>query len=455
MATIEYKCDTCKRSIEVLENTRGLSTFSSCIITQGCSGKLRQIARNPNNSRESIPVASSGLDNYIPRKVIFDFEQDQPKQIWTIRHDLGTFPAVIVYDTLGNVISQRNYILTNLSENIVQISHTAASSGKAQCIARTSVTAKPVAVPQSESVFKVSKQSVITLAYPSTLTRVEGAGYLQFPSVSPTPAPSARAISVPYSVCDNTARIRIEIEVTQPNGTPVRCFETLDILFDGSSPWFGWNPIVLKRRQTFCVMTKNLKQLKIFENINGDLSKIPNGTTLRFTRIDYGDGRIMDIENRGLIMLLADFPYETFDKATDRIIDLGDYAINQNNAVFSFFDLELFVPNSAISKTYPEIERTSLSKRITPTPEPTPSVTPPVSMTPTPSGTPAVTITPTTSATPEPSTTANITPTPSISLSATPVPTATPTPTPTATAEVAASNLQWNVLIINSNSGAG
>lgn len=430
MATIEYKCDTCKRSIEVLENTRGLSTFATCIITQGCSGKLRQINRNPNNSRETIPVALRDLDNFIPRKVVFDFSQQQPKQLWTINHSLGTFPAVVVYDTAGNVVSQRNYTLRNVSANIVEIVHTSPVSGTAQCIARTSVTPQLQTVTAAENLFRVSKLSTITLAYPSTLTRVEGSGYLQFPSVSPTPAPSANAIELPYSVCDNTSKIRIEIEVTQPNGSPVRCFERLDMLFDGSSPWFGWNPIVLKRRQTFCVMTKNLKQLKIFENINGDLSKIPNGTTLRFTRIDYGDGRIMDIENRGLIMLIADAPYETFDKATDRIIDLGDYAANGINAVFSFFDSELFVNNSAISKIYPEIERTNLSKRITPTPEPTPSGTPSPTPTPSVTITPSVTETPSPSNTPPVSPTATVTPTVTVTSSAAVTPTPTPSVTP-------------------------
>lgn len=436
MATIEYKCDTCKRSIEVLENTRGLSTFSSCIITQGCSGKLRQTARNPNNSRESIPIAPNGLDNFIPRKVVFDFSQQQPKQVWRVRHNLGTFPAVVVYDTSGNVISQRNYTLVNVSSNIVEIRHSEPVDGTAQCIARSSVTPVLNAAPTQEQLFRVSKGSVITLAYPSSLTRVEGSGYFQFPPTSPTPAPTASSVNLPYNVCENFSNIRIEIEVTQPNGMPVRCFEKLDALFDGSSPWFGWSPIVLKKRQTFCVMTKNLRQLKIFENVNGDLSKIPNGTTLRFTRIDYGDGRIMDIENRGLIMLIADPPYETFDKATDRIIDLGDYAIRETNAVFSFFNSELFVSNDAISSTYPDIQRSSLNKRIAPTPEPTPSATPPVTPTPTPSVTLSAT----------PFVTPSVTPseTPSVTPSATPE--VTPTPTTTTAVDECGSGLFDRVL---------
>lgn len=426
MATIQYKCDTCKRTVEIIENLSGITSFSNCIITNKCSGKMYQLKKNPDNIREQQPAIVAGVPDKVFQNILFKFEQLQPKRVWTIEHKLNAEPAITVFDVSSKLaLPKTGYVVTYVDSDTVKITHSTPVAGYADLVARTSSPRQPVATLRQADLFQTSVASSITLAFPRLLTRIEGASYnLNNPTL---PAPSATVNSVPLDICENKQNIRIEIEVTQPNQSPIRCLETLDTVFAGSSPWFGWNKIAIKKRQGMCVATKDISKFKVFENINGDLSRVPNGTTLRFTRIDYGDGRINDIENRGLLMLLATPPYENVDKKRDGFIDLGDIK-NQEELVFYFFNSEIFIAPKAIEKTYPQIEKLEVFR--VPLPSPTPSPTPSISITPSASQTPtpSATQTPVPSASQTPLASSTPTPTPTVTASATPTPTPTPTP---------------------------
>ena len=97
MATISFKCDTCKRSVELVENPQGFTVVGKCVITNGCTGRLYRTERNPNNVRESAPSYVAGLDNYVPRRAFFEYAQTLASDKWTVKHNMGVLPSTFVY----------------------------------------------------------------------------------------------------------------------------------------------------------------------------------------------------------------------------------------------------------------------------------------------------------------------------------------------------------------------
>jgi hypothetical protein len=173
--------------------------------------------------------------------------------------------------------------------------------------------------------------------------------------------------------------------------------------------------------------------MKIFGSANLRASDIPDGTRIRFLRIDYGDGIRRTIHTRSFMALLSKEPYQQADKIKDRLIDIGEL-MGDTPDYFVYRDGEFMLDESLVESTYPDIARV-----LNNAPPP-----PPISPTPTPTLTPSMTasVTPTVTPTPTmmvtPSATATITPsiTPSTSVSATPPVTPTPTVTPTVTPSV-------------------
>lgn len=164
--------------------------------------------------------------------------------------------------------------------------------------------------------------------------------------------------------------------------------------------------------------TVSLLQLNVFGNAELKASDIPNGTRIRFLRIDYGTGRKEEIPSRGLLMLLSKYPYENVDKVKDRVVDVGEL-IGDTPDYFIYRDGELFLDAAKVEKTYPDIARVIF--RPAP-PPPSPTVTPTF----TPTITPSLSVSGTPGATPTPSPTHSVSPTPA-ALSPTPTPTVTPT----------------------------
>jgi len=97
MAIVVYKCDTCKRDIELIRNIEGLETVQRCVITLGCRGKLYQTKVHPDFTRAALPTDVLGLDNWLQRKVLHNHEQTIESTEWLVTHELGTFPAISVF----------------------------------------------------------------------------------------------------------------------------------------------------------------------------------------------------------------------------------------------------------------------------------------------------------------------------------------------------------------------
>lgn len=173
MATILYKCNICKRTIELLENSNGMTVFSKCIITSGCRGKLHQETRNSNNIRENYPNVVPGFTNYSKRNILFEFEQKLLNNTWKINHNLNTFPSVNVYTQETSGIIKQNpdsFEIKYINPNTIHIVFSTIKKGKIQCVSRTSsdkTTNKATKVP---SFVQVTHGGTFNFAVPKYLT---------------------------------------------------------------------------------------------------------------------------------------------------------------------------------------------------------------------------------------------------------------------------------------------
>lgn len=419
MATISCKCDTCKRQIEIPENTHGLTIIGRCTITLGCRGKLRQVVRNPNTARGANTPILPGVDNYIPRQAFYQHVQALSSNKWRVVHGLGVMPTILLYvlNHNGEYVIQngRTYHIEVIDENSVNILFDRDMVGIAHCIAKSSVPVSIKQLPVPEDTTQLSTKGVLTLAVPRFLTR---------PSV-----PADLHKSFPVDLCWSESHLRVEVEVTFPNAEPIVCIDSLDNVLDNRSPWTGWNSILIEGRRNYCLKSLNIANLRTFRDGDYHIDDIPDGTRVRFLRIDYGSGTPQKIYSRGLMGMVSDRPYDYIDKRRDRIVDIGEMT-GADDGYFTYIDGEFHLANRFVEITYPLIDKTiAIVVPPQPTPTPTPTVTSSIPPTPTTTATPA--ITPTLTRTPmmtmtvtpiPPSNTPAITPTVSTTPAVTPTP---------------------------------
>lgn len=346
MATITYKCDTCNRQVELLENKYGFTTYGRCTITSGCSGKFYKLKRNQNNSRESFPTYASNLEDYSPRKYLYIYKQTIPAKTWDVEHNYGLSAVAIVYGPSGLPLSPETYSIRYYSNNIV-VKFDSEMSGAVHVIFRSTATQKNTSMSLSPDI-QLSYSNILTFAVPKFITRIDSAAYPSPSTQPPLPQPA------PYEVCNNI--IKIEIELLRPNQEPILCTETLDTYINPESPWADISQILVRNRKHYCIKTIDISKLKIFSNTNQNKIDIPNGTTLKIRRIDYGTGVLVNIPDRGLLILLAEDPYAKINKITDRLVECGELVDSAIDG-FVFYDGKLFASDSQVEKVYPSIKK--------------------------------------------------------------------------------------------------
>lgn len=367
MATNTYKCGVCKREIETLENKYGLGIVAKCIITKGCVGKLHRTKRNPDNLRESFPQFDSRFDNYSQRRTFHNHIQGTSSNDWLVTHDLGVLPSVSVFelnvDGTYTELSPSTYTITPLDQNSISIQLDRHVVGVAQSVARSSVNVRPTLVDAEEDLFQVTVGGTFVFAVPKFLT------------VSGTGSP----LDLNGYIGAVRVQPRIEVFLQKPNEEEITCFERLPYE-ETSSPWAGWDEILLRKRRAFYIKTKNILNFTTFSDSELKFTDIPEGTRLRFGAIDYGDGVVHEaIEGESLLLLLSQSPYTVTDKVKNRLVDVGDMAASLD-AYLVYKGGEFYINQKFIERTYPLIEKARVNPP-TPsltavTPTPTPSVTP-------------------------------------------------------------------------------
>lgn len=348
MSTVKYKCDTCKRQIEILENREGLNNFSKCIITKGCRGKLYKTQRNPYNIRENFsqPVDLS-LTNYSPRRAFFEFKKPNPSMLWEIVHNMGVYPSITVYEFDDNnkpsIVPRDNYDIKIIDKNTLELSFNGEFSGTAHLVARSSLDPEPATIEESEPIVPVTYNNVMTLAFLGIITDL-GTGQVNSPST-------------PIYTGDLDIPIIIDIIIKEPNRDEIFCEEVFDSHSAIGSPWLDWKALLSRKRRNYSIRSKALENFSVIQDLYDGIDDIPDGTQFRITHVRYGEDSIRTkIRTRNVLMLLAEDPYRLNDKILDTIVDVGaiDSSINNN---YVFVDGELHLYRDQLEPIYPIIEK--------------------------------------------------------------------------------------------------
>lgn len=285
MAVVSYQCNTCKRTINLIQNKRGLDWVGSCNITLGCRGHLVQQEVYPDYIRGSLPPDVRGLKDWVQRKVLFNFEQTVSRQTWVITHNLGTLPSVLVYVNVpisGDPNNMEEVLPVEInydSENQLTLVLPKSYIGVAQLIARASnpdilnprprppVSTGPTSAP-------VSNGNTLTIA-----TRLATTGSLvELPVEVTYTSSSGNAVTVGYIASNIPAIV---------------------------SPWSDFTRIMFKGK-TYLVRTFNV--------LTGNI-QIPNGATVAVSAINPAGDITLPIvsvtpgtgANNGLFVVSGDY----------------------------------------------------------------------------------------------------------------------------------------------------
>jgi hypothetical protein len=363
-----------------------LTVFSKCIITDGCRGKLYKISRNPDNLRETVPPFVSSLEDYSQRLNFFQTEIKSPSSEWTVEHNLNCFPSITIYDLnqegVYTQLKTSNYNVQIIDNNTLKIIFLTARRGKIHCLSRSSTEKFVDRVQAQENLFKITNNGIFTFAIPKFLTKLNFVDYTiqewqtgvsytlskvityqgkryscqkQHTSDLNNSPPSTEfwfeMPSLPYDL--KNAEIRLEVIIQKPNDQPIICLETLFPKNQGS-PWSDWDEILLNKRKSYYIRTKSILDFDTFDNAELKFDDIPEGTTIKFTRIDYGTGVLEPLQQKGLILLLSKSPYSFIDKIKDKIIDLGEIVLNDVDFLV-YKNSDIYSSESIIENVYPEI----------------------------------------------------------------------------------------------------
>ncbi len=340
MAIVIYKCNTCKREIELQRNITGLETVGRCVITHGCRGSLYQTKLHPDYVRGSLPDPVIGLDDWRQRKVLHDHQQPIERDEWVIEHNMGVVPSVSVFvdrpiqDDPDNREEITPEDVTAISDNVLVLKFDRPWSGIAQLVSKQSDPdlLRPTTriFEEEEEPFQISnlgELSIATRIYPSDpaldLSGAVVSLILQFNSTS------GNVLSELYSADDQPSLL---------------------------SPWQGsaYDRIVVNvqsARQPFTVRS--------FNGITTEMTvgNIDSGSTFMFMAIDpTGEGtNFRPIEKGEVLILLATEPYDIVDKVFDRYIDVAD--VTEENNPFGFFynNGEFFATPDIITDVFPAI----------------------------------------------------------------------------------------------------
>ena len=323
MAIVTYKCDVCKREIELQRNIHGLETPQRCIITHGCRGKLIHKEIFPDFIRGSTPDDVIGLDNWQQRKVLFDYEQAIERDQWTIEHNLGNSVNVSAFvnqpteDDPENLVEIEPDDIIVISADIIKLIFSRPYSGKAQLVARASdpQLLQPKITEEDESVTSHQISSTAEISIATLVTNQD---------------------------------INLEVTYRTPQETTVVTTYVLDDQPSLLSPWVSVNQVVIKGK---------LYLVRSFNALFNDIPTIVgNGSTFRFTAIDDNNNlTYRPIEKGEAFLLLASDPFTAVDKITDQVIDVTDVTEDVNPFSFAYDSGEFFSTSNPLQTIYPPV----------------------------------------------------------------------------------------------------
>lgn len=343
MAIVVYKCDTCKRTDEIVQNIYGLDTIGRCVITLGCRGKLSQTDYKPDFSRPALPTNVTGLTNWEPRKVLFNFTQAIASNTWVIQHNMGAIPVVQVLadqptsEDPTNRVELLGYNFDINSVNEITIHFDRPYSGIAQLITLSSDPA--LLQPTSFEVPPVSTA-------PIQLTNI-----------------SRFILATRMDKFGTNTGFNINLEFTSSAGDLTSVTYASSTAQDTLTSWSDVVRVVFKGK---------VYLLREFNGLTADMTTgvIPSGTKFRFKGFDVTLDSINDyvvdptdqvmgapsLVNQGdILLLLSAAPFGSVDKITNEYIDVTSVTTTNNVGALFYNNLEFFAAPTIVRTVYPPI----------------------------------------------------------------------------------------------------
>lgn len=315
MGIVVFKCDTCNREIELVQNKHGLETVGRCVVTNGCRGKLATIRTIPDHTRGNIPTDVVGLDNWRQRKVLHTHEQKVANSKWRVVHNLNTSPSVqtFVYSIESNneLVEVLPTSITIIGVNEVEISFSQNYTGVAQLISRSSNEEAVITAPAVDTSIVITTQQRLVLA---TLNASASITFdLQF--LSPTTFKPSVLVSFP---CSSSAGEMI------------------------GTAWEGVRKVLIGGK---------IFTLRGIDITTVDMSGVTTGSPFYFSDTSEVGGLVV---NKNFILLTKE-PFTTYDRDINNYVDVT--SVTSANAIqgFTFISPEFYTSDSIKEPVYPPI----------------------------------------------------------------------------------------------------
>ncbi len=345
MAIVVYKCDVCKRDVELERNVEGLENIQRCTITHGCRGKLYQIQVFPDFVRGRLPDQVAGLDDWRQRKVLYNHIQAIQNDTWIIKHDLGTFPSVSVFinapteDDPDNIVEIQTEDTIIIDEDNLILKFGQQFAGQAQLVARQSDPdlLRPIT---GVKIPTVELQQVSASSLPDSGTASFGEITIAT-RISTVAEPQTLELGITYTNTENDTIDKVYVADANTLGSV--------------SPWRDIDRVIIKGK-VYTIRTFTGLIPEIFDET------ISSGSTFIFNTISsdntgspisYGTHRAITQDE--VYLLYASSPFDTVDKLTDQYIDVFDVSTTQNPFAFVYDTGEFFATPDVIRTIYPLI----------------------------------------------------------------------------------------------------
>lgn len=320
MAVIEYKCDTCKRFIDIPQNKNGLEIIQKCIITDGCHGKLSQIDYKIDYLRGKFPNKVDNLNDYSKRKIIHNHKQSIKLNEWRIIHNLGVAPLTTVFIERPKILEDLENINLENPDNLVELIEV-----KPSYINVISANELVIGFDRPEKGISqlITKSSSIETIKPNI--KAEDI-YIQL----------SNSKTLTIATVSDDQLIDIELSFLSPTGIETNIQYQVDNNPSITSPWIDYNKLFVNGK-TYTVRSFDISNL----NIKNGNSFIIND--------------LLQTSNN-ILLLLTNSPYSTTDKVLNYIGKVPDTLENSINKTM-INNGELFLNETQHIRVYPHIKK--------------------------------------------------------------------------------------------------
>lgn len=320
MAIVTFECDVCKRTIDKVQNKKGLEVIGRCVITEGCKGKLHRIGFSADHITGQQTPSVDGLTDWSQRKVLYTHYQNTLSDSWKVKHYLNNDPNVEVFiqtstiypDQISEIIPE-SIVYDN--ENELTVNLASRYKGIAQCIVL------------STSKSEYTAESVSSIAALQATTNSE----LTIATLNSDPT--------------------LEVTLTFLSPKNLAVITTKTYTFDDTpgvnSTWkSGTTSKVLINGKIYTVRSHSIDSNDLVQN------GVENGTPFYVSDVNGSEP-----VSKESFILLTNSPYESVDINTSQIIDVSSINVSTAATAFYYNRQEFYAYENTTESIYPPIRK--------------------------------------------------------------------------------------------------